>query len=307
VLTAETPEGNFTSTLKLERMGEGLAGHNIGREGKETRLRNVRLAGKTLSFEEDVSYDGEELHLVYSGLVEGDQIKGTFETKGLTMSWNAHRPTVSAAELAGVTGTWTITMDTPNGSRDRMLTLKQDGIQLAGTITGFRGETVPLANVSLNGKELRFEVSSERNGVTVKRTYVATLNGDSMKGTIEGGGPSLSFTGKRDARSPSTTARMAGTWKLTVQGPNQTYHPVLTLAEESGKYSGRFLVEAGNEAPLKELVVKGSQLDFTTDLQLNGMLIHVEFSGSVDGDRLKGTVNANGQNLAATGERAPKA
>jgi hypothetical protein len=196
-------------------------------------------------------------------------------------------------------------METPGGSRERTLVLKQDGIQLIGTLTGFRGEPVALAGISLNGKELRFEVSSERNGVTVKRTYVATLDGDSMKGTIEGGGPSLTFTGRREA-APAA-AGMAGAWKLSVQAPDQTHHPVLILIEQSGKYSGKFLVEAGNEAPLKELVVKGTQLDFAVDVQVNGMLVHLAFSGTVEGDRLKGAVTANGQNLATTGERAPKA
>ena len=81
----------------------------------------------------------------------------------------------------------------------------------------------------------------------------------------------------------------------------------IAAARRKRKWSGGMPLLGYDVDPrLKKLVVKGAQLDFTVDVQVNGMLIHLAFSGTVEGDKLKGAVTANGQNLATTGERAPK-
>ncbi len=305
-MTAETPVGNFTSTVKLERKGDQLTGVTVAQDGKETKLNDLKFTGKTLTFTEDASFNGEEYHLVYTGTVDGDSIKGTFQTSGETMNWSAKRMTVSAAAPVSVAGTWKITVETPNGSRERTLVLKQQGDKLAGTVTGPMDESIPVEDVSVSGKLLRFSVSSARNGQTVKRTYTASVDGDSLNGTIEGGNQTRSFTGKREA-APAPLASLAGTWKLAVQAPDQTYHPTVTLSNQEGKWSGTLVDEQGDKADLKELVVNGSKLDFSADLDTGGMLIHLKFSGSMAGDRLSGTIEANGTMLPTTGERPPKA
>jgi hypothetical protein len=185
--------------------------------------------------------------------------------------------------------------------------LKQEGEKLSGTATGPNDQSVPLEDVSLKGKELRFTLSFDRNGQTVKRTYVATLNGDALTGTIEGGNQSRGFTGKREGVAAVAAIGAAGVWKLAVQAPDQTYHPTVTLVQEGDRWSGKFAVDQDGEQPLKELTVKGNQLDFKVDLQFNGTDVHLTFSGTVDGNNLKGSMEANGQAMATTGERQPRA
>jgi hypothetical protein len=89
--TVETPVGNFTSTMKLVKNGESLSGVSINREGQESKLNDVKLSGKTLTFTHDVSFNGADHHLAYTGTVEGDTIKGTFEAEGQTLNWSARR------------------------------------------------------------------------------------------------------------------------------------------------------------------------------------------------------------------------
>lgn len=305
--TVEIPSGNITSTMKLEKKGDTLSGVSVRRDGTETKLNDLRLVGKTISFTQDVSFNGMDLHLVYTGTVDGDTMKGTFAVAGATMNWSAKRVTPAAAGAISAAGTWKLTVETPNGTRERTVVLKQDGDKLTGTATGPNDQQTALEGVSLKGKELRFTLSFDRNGQTVKRTYVATLNGDTLTGTIEGGNQTRSFTGKREAAPAVAATATAGVWKLTVQAPDQTYHPTVTLVQEGEKWSGKFAVEGGGEQPLKELTVKGNQVDFKVDLQFNGNDVHLAFSGTVDGDKLKGTMEANGQAMATTGERQPKA
>src|SRR6266852_9879455 len=68
-MTVETPGGNFTSTLKLERKGEQLTGVSVGQDGKETKLNDMKLAGKTLTSTEDITHEGTDYHLVYTGTI----------------------------------------------------------------------------------------------------------------------------------------------------------------------------------------------------------------------------------------------
>jgi hypothetical protein len=301
-MTVETPAGNFTSTLKLERKVDQLTGVSVGQDGKETKLNDLKLAGKTLTFTEDVTHEGTDYHLVYTGTIEGDAIKGTFETVGQTMTWSAKRAASTPAIPVSAAGTWKITVQTPNGPRERTLVLKQEGSQLSGTITGPMDQVSTLQDASLKGKELRFTISFDRNGQTVQRTFVAAVDGDSLTGGIEGGDQRITFTGKRET-APAATAGAAGSWKLSIMAPDRTYLPTITMTQQAGKWAGKLVTEQGDTAELKDLMVNGNQLSFGADLDMGGMVIHLKFSGSLDGDKLKGTMEANGSTLPTTGDR----
>jgi hypothetical protein len=304
-MTAETPVGKFTNTLKLVKMGEQLTGRSVSMDGREGLLNNVKLVGKTLTFDRDISVNGMDLHLVYTGAVNGDKIEGTFETAGQTMNWSAVRKAATPAPTAvGVAGTWKLSVDTPNGTRERTLVLKQEGDKLTGTLTGPMDQATPLQEVSFKGKELRFSVSFDRDGQTIKRSYVATIDGDMLKGSVEGGTQSRSFTGKRE--TAPVAAGIAGSWKLSVKAPDQTYMSTLVLTEQAGAYTGKLQPEGGSEGTLKEVSVKGSQLAFTVDLTINGQAIHLSFTGSIDGDKLQGSFNNGDAIYPVAGERQPK-
>ena len=304
-MTVETPSGNFTSTLKLERKGDQLTGVSVGQDAKETKLNDLKLAGKTLTFTEDITHEGTDYHLVYTGTIEGDTIQGTFETAGQTMTWSAKRAAATPAVPVSAAGTWKITVQTPNGPRERTLILKQEGSQLSGTVTGPMDQVSTLQDVSLKGKELRFTISFDRNGQTVQRTFIAAVDGDSLSGSIEGGDQKLTFTGKRETATAATaaTAGAAGSWKLSVMAPDRTYLPTITLTQQDGKWAGKLVTEQGDTAELKDLLLNGNQLSFTADLDMGGTLIHLKFTGTLDGDKLKGTMEANGGNLPTTGDR----
>src|SRR3954465_10770585 len=62
--TVETPGGNFTSTMKLEKKGDALSGVSVRRDGMESKLNDVKLTGKTITFTQDISVNGMDLHLV---------------------------------------------------------------------------------------------------------------------------------------------------------------------------------------------------------------------------------------------------
>jgi hypothetical protein len=93
------------------------------------------------------------------------------------------------ASAADATGTWKWQV---TGQNDReielTLDLKQDGEKLSGTITrGSAGRNVEIAKGAIKSGEVTFETTIERNGNTVTNKYKGKLEGDTIKGTIEGG------------------------------------------------------------------------------------------------------------------------
>lgn len=84
------------------------------------------------------------------------------------------------------------------------------------------------------------------------------------------------------------TAKVAGDWNLTVEGPNGTGTPTANFKQDgenlTGTYKGRF-----GESPLNGSI-KGNAIKFTVSITTPNGDIQLEYAGTVDGDSMKGTV-----------------
>lgn len=90
----------------------------------------------------------------------------------------------ASAFAADVTGKWVGKMETPNGSRDVVFNLKQDGEALTGSTTGRQGDT-PISEGAVKGDDVAFAVVRSFNGQEFKINY---------KGKVEGSALKLKFT-----------------------------------------------------------------------------------------------------------------
>jgi hypothetical protein len=79
-----------------------------------------------------------------------------------------------------VAGTWNVTIRTPMGPQVGVLELKDDGGSLVGTMTA-RGETVALANLTVDGSDLRWEVRRTRP-LPMTARFTARITGDHLEG-----------------------------------------------------------------------------------------------------------------------------
>jgi len=96
-----------------------------------------------------------------------------------------------SAFAADVTGTWQLTVDTPNGKFESTVELKQDGDKLTGTLHNQFGDSTITGTVKDN--DIALAQKLDMNGQTVSITY----------------------TGKVDAGTP---AKMVGKFKFGDQG-----------------------------------------------------------------------------------------
>ncbi|MGE0132212.1 MAG: hypothetical protein AB7U82_29370 [Blastocatellales bacterium] len=101
------------------------------------------------------------------------------------------------AQSKNVAGNWKLTMETPNGTSNPALMLKQEGEELTGTYKGRFGES-PLKG-TVKGAEIKFTVKLSAQGQDVELLYAGTVEGDTMKGTAKlGEYGEAPFTGKKE-------------------------------------------------------------------------------------------------------------
>ena len=102
----------------------------------------------------------------------------------------------AAALAADVSGTWTLSVESPRGTRESTLVLTQAGEELSGTMKTQRGDTPVKGTLKGNALVLSYELDMQGNKMAVK--YDGTVDGNAMSGTVSfgdmGGGK---FTGKK--------------------------------------------------------------------------------------------------------------
>jgi len=109
----------------------------------------------------------------------------------------AGAPTGASAGTVDPTGEWALVVRTPQGETNARLSLRKEGDQIIGTLSGQQG-TTDIKNAKVNGNELRFSASMPMGGDTVDLTVSGTIEGDSIRGMIVMPAlGSFNFTGTR--------------------------------------------------------------------------------------------------------------
>ncbi len=84
-----------------------------------------------------------------------------------------------------------------------------------------------------------------------------------------------------------------GTWKLAMKTPIGERKVTLSLSSAGGGLTGKMTNEEGNSTDIFDGKASGATVSFKAAIK-NPMPLTLEFSGSVDGDKISGTVNASG-------------
>lgn len=82
-------------------------------------------------------------------------------------------------------GTWNVTANSPMGSQQATLTFKTDGDSLSGSMAGQQG-TVEISEGSVDGNDLKWSIQIQQP-MPMKLEFAATVDGDSISGTIKFG------------------------------------------------------------------------------------------------------------------------
>jgi len=110
--------------------------------------------------------------------------------------------TAATALAADVTGTWTGSMQTPDGNDFQLtFTFKQDADKLTGTVQGPQGDPIDISNGKVDGDKFTFDVAF--NGMTIH--HDCTVDGEEIKMTTKSDNadfPGMQLTLKRAKETP---------------------------------------------------------------------------------------------------------
>ena len=84
-----------------------------------------------------------------------------------------------------------------------------------------------------------------------------------------------------------------GTWKLSMQTPIGERRSTLALTRAAGSLTGKLTGEEGKSTDLYDGRSTGNDLSFKADIT-SPMPLTLEFTASVAGDKISGTVAAGG-------------
>jgi hypothetical protein len=101
----------------------------------------------------------------------------------------------AADEPAKVAGTWELTMEGRQGTITQTLTIEQNGEKIKGTLKGPRAET-PFEG-TIKGNKISFTIKRETPRGEMTMDYTGTVDGNSIKGTVQTGEFSREWSAKR--------------------------------------------------------------------------------------------------------------
>ena len=209
-----------------------------------------------------------------------------------------------AQATANVGGEWDMTINSPQGSNKVLLKLKQEGDKLSGSVKNARGEA-PLTSAAIKGDEVTIVMTIQFQGGDMVITYTGKVEKESMKGDADFGGlaqgdwsavrhvetaaPATSATPATTATpaAPAAPVNLTGEWNFTVETPNGTGSPVITLKQEGENLTGTYKGQLG-EAPITG-TVKGSDATFKFKVNVQGQELEITFKGMIESkDSMKG-------------------
>lgn len=281
---------SFETTLKLKQEGDKITGVMIGRNASETALEAGTVQDDAISFQVTRERNGQSFTTKYTGKLSGDTIKGSieFERNGQTRTrdWEAKRE----AAPVSASGIWKWSFTPQNGqAMDSMLTLKQDGDKLTGTLQGRRGETA-IEDGKINGADISFTVTRERNGEKFVAKYAGKISGDDIKGKIEMGSGDQARSRDWEAKREKA-ADVTGTWQWTMTRPDgQTMERKIKLKQDGDKLTGASIWN-DTETAIEDGKIKEGEVSFQVTRERDGNKFTMNYKGKVDGDNLKGTID----------------
>jgi opacity protein-like surface antigen len=98
--------------------------------------------------------------------------------------------TLSAADIAG---TWKAAIETPNGSFESTFVFKVDGSKVTGATSNQMMGEAPISEGKIDGENLSFNVTLNRNGQEFKLNYKGKVAGNEIKLTVEVPGADRTF------------------------------------------------------------------------------------------------------------------
>lgn len=201
----------------------------------------------------------------------------------------------ASAQAADVTGRWDVTFNTQQGQLPASLSIAKEADKLVGTLSSQQGDTPITAEVKDQGVTVYATVQTNNGPLQIVMS--GTVDGDTMKGTVDfGGRGSADWSAKRAAAAPPAktdapqdkpAATMTGTWAIEATHSAGVSTPTVTITQSGEKLSGKYQGSYG-ESDLTGSI-KGTEFTFTVEIGTE-QKVKVVYTGTLSGDTIKGSL-----------------
>jgi hypothetical protein len=86
-------------------------------------------------------------------------------------------------------------------------------------------------------------------------------------------------------------ASVAGTWAITIEGPEGPGNATAVLVQDGMTFSGTISVDQAEGAQIADGKIDGSTMSFQLVLSIQGMEFAIDVQGQVDGDSIAGQMS----------------
>jgi hypothetical protein len=199
---------------------------------------------------------------------------------------------LGALAQSSAVGTWDMTLETPQGTRNFPFSIKEDGGKLV--------PSAPFKTAEVKGDSITMKMTVKFQESDMEITYTGKIKGDDMSGDADFGGlASGTWAAKRKAAGSAAPApgaapaqsgatNVSGTWNATVETQAGTGSPSFVLKQDGENLTGTYKGQFG-EAPLKG-TVKGNDISFAFKVDAQGQSLDITYTGKVNGDSMSGKV-----------------
>jgi hypothetical protein len=197
---------------------------------------------------------------------------------------------VATAQTRAVAGTYTTSIDSPQGPIKTVIVVKRTGATLGGTMAADGFPTLPLTTVTPSDTALLISADSPDGAVTVKLKFG---DGDKVSGSLNYQGTDMPIAGTfaADGAGAAVLTSAVGTYDFVTDGPllgaaKFDVKCVLTR-NAAGVYAGTCGNPENGEVPVGSVVLAGNQVTIAGDTPAGPYRIELTVSGAVLGGAMR--------------------
>ena len=201
------------------------------------------------------------------------------------------------AQAPDIRGTWDVNFNSSQGARQATMNILTEEGKLAAYINVAQmGEIA--AWVTQKDSAVAMEATVQGQGGPMKIILTGTVDGNTMKGSVDFGGGTADWTAARTNPAPpaqgqsggsqeKAAATMTGTWAFEVNHSAGTSTPTVTITQTDGKLSGKYQSTYGQFDLTGS--IKGSDFTFSVEVGTEQKVTLV-YNGTLTGDAVKGSM-----------------
>ena len=202
------------------------------------------------------------------------------------------------AQTPDIKGTWDVNFNSPQGARQATMNILIEEGKLAAYINVAQmGEIA--AWVTQKDSAVTMDATVQGQGGPVRILMTGTVDGNTMKGSVDFGGGTADWTAMRSKPAPPAQGgqgggsqekpapTMTGTWAFEVNHSAGTSTPTVTITQTEGKLSGTYQSTYGQFNLTG--TIKGADFTFSVEVGTEQKVTLV-YNGTLNGDAVKGSM-----------------